>query len=66
MTLTEMYPGRVGLPTAEMAKLLNRKPQTLRRWSTYEDGPLRPTRVNGRLMWLIADAQRVLAGQDTK
>jgi DNA-binding transcriptional regulator YiaG len=63
MTLREMYAGRLGLSTKEMARLLNRKPQTLRVWSTYEQGPIRPLRVNGRLFWLLADAQRLLDGQ---
>lgn len=60
--LSEMFKGRVGLPTSEMAVVLNRRPQTLRRWAVYEDGPIRPVRINGRLMWLIADAERVLQG----
>ena len=63
--LSEIYEGRVGLTTAEMAVLLNRKPQTLRRWSSYEDGPLRPKRINGRLIWLIEDAERVIDGEKT-
>ena len=45
-----------------MARVLNRKPQTLRRWAIYESGPLKPVRVNGRLMWLVADAERVIYG----
>jgi hypothetical protein len=66
MTLSEIYEGRIGLPTGEMAKVLNRRPQTLRRWATYENGPMRPLRINGRLMWLLEDAQRVLSGQTSK
>lgn len=60
MNLTELFPGLVGLPTQEMARLLNRRPQTLRRWAAYEDGPLRPLRINGRLLWPLAEAQRLL------
>jgi hypothetical protein len=33
---------------------LNREPQTLRIWACKENGPIRPTRVNGRLMWPTA------------
>ena len=62
MKLSEVFKGRVGLPTSEMARVLNRKPQTLRRWAIYESGPLKPVRVNGRLMWLVADAERVIYG----
>ncbi len=61
--LSELFKGRVGLPTSEMARVLNRQPQTLRRWATYEDGPIKPVRVNGRLMWLVADAERVIYGR---
>ncbi len=60
MKLTEMFPGLVGLPTPDMARVLNRQPQTLRRWAAYEDGPLRPIRINGRLLWPLADAQQML------
>jgi hypothetical protein len=27
----------------------------LRKWACYEDGPLHPVRVNGRLAWPVAD-----------
>ena len=63
--LSGIYEGRVGLTTAEMAIVLNRKPQTLRRWASYEDGPMRPRRINGRLIWLIEDAERVIDGEKT-
>lgn len=46
--------------TDEAAFHLGRKPQTLRKWACYEDGPLRPVRINGRLAWRVADLQRVL------
>lgn len=39
---------------------LNRRPQTLRDWACREDGPLRPTRINGRLAWKTGDLRRVL------
>ncbi len=37
--------------TAAAAYYLNRKPQTLRGWACLENGPIRPTRVHGRLAW---------------
>jgi len=48
----------VGTNTA--AGLRGRTPQTLRKWACYEDGPLRPVRVNGRLSWTVADIRRLL------
>lgn len=48
--------------TACAAYWLNRKPQTLRMWAHYENGPLRPTRVNGRLAWSVATIRSLLNG----
>jgi hypothetical protein len=49
------------LTTAELAYYLNRKPQTLRTWACYEDGPIRPTRIFGLLAW-PTDAVKALLG----
>lgn len=46
--------------TATAAFHLNRKPQTLRVWACYEDGPIRPIRVNGRLAWPVAAIRSLL------
>ncbi len=51
---------RTHVNTACAAFHLGRKPQTLRVWASYETGPLRPVRVNGRLAWPVADIRRVL------
>jgi hypothetical protein len=51
---------RVALPTNEAAFQLNRKQQTLRLWACFENGPLRPIRVNGRLAWPVSELRRVL------
>lgn len=51
---------RSTVSTDEAAFHLGRKPQTLRKWACYEDGPLRPVRINGRLAWRVTDLQRVL------
>lgn len=48
--------------TACAAFWLNRNPQTLRGWASYENGPLRPTRVNGRLAWSVATIRSLLNG----
>ena len=53
---------RLALPTSEAAFHLNRQPQTLRGWACNEDGPVKPRRLNGRLLWPVADLRRVLAG----
>jgi len=52
---------RVGVETDCAAFHLNRRPQTLRCWAAFETGPLRPLRINGRLMWPTA-ALRKLCG----
>jgi DNA-binding transcriptional regulator YiaG len=51
-----------GLSTKDAAHYLNRQPQTLRKWAAYESGPIRPLRINGRLMWRVADLQGLLGG----
>ncbi len=51
-----------GVTTVEAAKLLHRQPQTLRKWAAFENGPIRPRRVHGRLWWALADIERLLSG----
>jgi len=51
---------RIAVPTAEAAFHLGRTPQTLRKWACFEDGPLRPVRINGRLAWLVAEIKQLL------
>lgn len=61
-TLGQVTHGRYVLTTNEAAALINRCPQTLRRWACYENGPIMPVRIHGRLAWRIADLQVLLAG----
>ena len=51
---------REALPTREAAAHLSRAQQTLRIWACREDGPLRPLRVHGRLLWPVSELRRVL------
>jgi hypothetical protein len=51
---------RTSLPTAEAAAHLSRAQQTLRLWAMRDNGPLRPTRINGRLAWSVSELRRVL------
>ncbi len=46
--------------TAHAAYMLLRKQQTLRSWACFENGPLRPVRIHGRLAWPVAELRRVL------
>ena len=52
---------RSHVDTATAAHHLGRKPQTLRVWATYENGPIRPIRVYGRLAWPVAEIRRLLS-----
>jgi len=54
--------GRDVLPTDEAAMLINRAPQTLRKWACLECGPILPIRINGRLAWRVSDLQALLSG----
>ncbi|QLA80387.1 DNA-binding protein [Acidovorax sp. JMULE5] len=51
---------RTVVDTATAAFHLNRRPQTLRVWACYEDGPIRPIRVNGRLAWPVVAIRGLL------
>ena len=51
---------RTAIPTPEAAAHLGRSPQTLRLWACTESGPLRPLRVNGRLLWPVAELRKLL------
>jgi len=51
---------RPAVDTAAAAYYLNRKPQTCRVWACHENGPLRPTRIHGRLAWPVAEIRRLL------
>ena len=42
---------------------LNRRPQTLRAWACLENGPIRPTRVQGRLAWSVSSIRALLQGE---
>lgn len=50
------------VPTDAAAYYMSRKPQTLRSWACFENGPLRPIRINGRLAWPVAGIKTVLNG----
>lgn len=50
------------MPTDEAAAVLNRMPQTLRRWACQDNGPISPVRINGRLAWRVSDLRALLDG----
>lgn len=50
------------LTTAEAARALNREPQTLRKWASLENGPIRPVRINRRLAWPADQIAALLNG----
>lgn len=54
---------RTAITTEEAAYYLNRQPQTLRAWACFENGPIRPVRVGGRLAWPVAAIRRLLSGE---
>lgn len=53
---------RSHVETACAAYWMNRKPQTLRVWACLENGPLRPSRVNGRLAWAVSEIRMIMNG----
>lgn len=57
---------RPAVGTEQAAAYLGRRPQTLRAWACRENGPVRPVRVYGRLMWPMRDIRRLLGLEDGK
>jgi hypothetical protein len=51
---------RPTVDTAAAAYYLNRRPQTLRCWAVYQDGPINPIRISGRLAWPVRELKLVL------
>lgn len=51
---------RTHVGTACAAYWLGRKQQTLRGWACFEDGPIRPVRINGRLAWSVDEIRRLM------
>lgn len=51
---------RAAVDTETAAFHLSRRPQTLRCWAAYANGPIRPVRINGRLAWSVAELRRLL------
>jgi hypothetical protein len=51
---------RTHVNTEQAAWWLLRRPQTLRAWACFENGPLRPVHINGRLAWPVSELRRVL------
>lgn len=49
--------------TSQAAYYLARRPQTLRSWACFENGVLRPQRINGRLAWSVSEIRTVLGVQ---
>lgn len=57
---------RTHVGTACAAHWLGRKQQTLRGWACFEDGPIRPVRINGRLAWPVAEIRRLMGLEGVK
>ena len=51
---------RPALDTETAAYHLLLKPQTLRVWACYGNGPIHPLRVGRRLLWPTADIRKLL------
>ena len=54
---------RPTVPTNDAAYYLNREPQTLRTWHSLGTGPIRPTRIYGKLAWPVEQIRVLLGGE---
>jgi hypothetical protein len=50
------------LTTDEAAGLVRLKAQTLRKWASYQNGPVMPRRVGRRLLWSETELLALLEG----
>lgn len=53
---------RTHIPTAEAARHLGRRPQTMRIWASTGAGVVTPIRVGTRLMWPVSAIKAALGG----
>lgn len=51
---------RAVVDTETAAFHINRKPQTLRSWACFGNGPITPQRIHGRLAWPVAELRRIV------
>jgi hypothetical protein len=62
--LAELFQFSTHVSNVVAAQILGLQPQTLRRWSSHQTGPIQSTLgPSGRRMWAIADLQNVLDGK---
>lgn len=54
---------RVIITTGEACQHLCLRPQTLRSWACFGNGPISPVRIGVRLGWRVADLKALLAGE---
>jgi hypothetical protein len=47
--------------TEQAAYYLNRKPRTLHQWHWDGTGPIRPSRINGRLAWHVSRIKELVS-----
>lgn len=51
---------RSTVDTATAAYYLNRRMQTLQKWSSLGTGPITPVRVMGRLAWPVGEIKKLM------
>jgi hypothetical protein len=56
----------LAVTTKEAARLLDRRPQTLRKWACYGGGPIEPIRGRSRLLWLLEDVEKLRKFQNAE
>lgn len=54
---------RSAIPTDDAAFHLCLSPQTLRVWACYQTGSIKPVKVNGRLLWPVAEIIKLIQGK---
>ncbi len=62
-TLEELQcAGRTLIDTWEAAAILSMRPQTLYKWSCYQNGPISSVHVGGSVKWRLTDIAKHIGG----
>jgi hypothetical protein len=56
----------LAVTTKEAARLLGRRPQTLRKWACYGVGPIEPIRGHTRLLWSLREIEKLRRFQNAE
>ena len=58
-----LFGDKLLVTTNDAAPVIGRAPSTMRKWAMRGDGPIRPVRADGGLLWRVSDLMK-MAGEE--